>query len=110
MAITNNQVDVAQFLLEHGADPKTADWWGRTPLWTAVEIRDRDMGEKWRATMDRAAALELIQAAGSRRRRKCTDQGSSSGAAVRSRLGICRGWISPARRRSCGRLYPAMLR
>ncbi len=63
MAITNNQLEVAQFLLEQGADPKAADWYGRTPLWAAVEMRNLDLRSG--ATdngVDRAAALRLIEA------------------------------------------------
>jgi len=42
MAITNDHVDVARLLLDRGADAKMGDWWGRTPLWAAEEIRNRD--------------------------------------------------------------------
>ena len=66
MAITNNHVDVAKFLLEHGADPKAADLWGRTPLWTAVDVRNLELGRSGEQRagdqkVDRAAALELIK-------------------------------------------------
>ena len=50
MAITNDHVDVAQFLLDRGAAVNTADWWGRTPLWAAVEVRNRDMGREANTT------------------------------------------------------------
>jgi ankyrin repeat protein len=63
MAITNGQLPVAQFLLERGADPKALDWYGRTPLWSAVEIRNLDLRSG--ATdngIDRDAALRLIAA------------------------------------------------
>ena len=54
---------MARLLLERGADPKAADWYGRTPLWSAVEIRNLDLRSN--ATdngVDREAALQLIAA------------------------------------------------
>ncbi len=61
MAITNDHVDVAQFLLDRGAAVNTADWWGRTPLWAAVEVRNRDMGRGGEHDIDRGAALDLVK-------------------------------------------------
>ena len=61
MALTNNQLPVAKFLVEKGAEVNSADWWGRTPLWSAVEIRDRDLGRNGEHNIDRAAAFEIIQ-------------------------------------------------
>jgi len=39
MALDNGYPAVAQYLLEHGANPHTWDWWGRTPLYVAVTMR-----------------------------------------------------------------------
>jgi ankyrin repeat protein len=39
MALDNGHPDVALYLLEHGANPHTWDWWGRTPLYVAVTMR-----------------------------------------------------------------------
>jgi ankyrin repeat protein len=39
MALDNGYPDVARYLLEHGANPHTWDWWGRTPLYVAVTMR-----------------------------------------------------------------------
>jgi ankyrin repeat protein len=65
MAITNDHIDVARFLLDQGAGVNTAvntqDWWGRTPLWTAVELRDRDYGRNSEHDIDRAAVLDLVK-------------------------------------------------
>ena len=42
MAISNNQMATARFLIEKGAKINVSDWYGRTPLWTAVEVRNMD--------------------------------------------------------------------
>ena len=43
VAITNNHIEIALFLLEKGADPDAADnFYGRTPLFAAVEMRNPD--------------------------------------------------------------------
>ena len=60
MAIANNHLDVAKFLLEKGADPNGTDWWGRAPLWAAIEIRDRDFGRNNEHDIDRDAAFDFI--------------------------------------------------
>jgi ankyrin repeat protein len=39
MALDNNAPEVAQYLLDKGANPHTWDWWGRTPLYIAVTMR-----------------------------------------------------------------------
>ena len=62
MAITNNHMDVAQFLLERGADVNERDNWGRTPLWEAVEMRNLETDRNGRNSVDREAVLSLIQA------------------------------------------------
>lgn len=61
MAITNDHVDVARYLLDQGAGVNTPDWWGRTPLWAAVEVRNRDNGRGGEHDIDRDAALELVK-------------------------------------------------
>jgi ankyrin repeat protein len=43
MATINGQVELAQLLLEHGAKVNVADFYGRTPLYAAVDYRDLDM-------------------------------------------------------------------
>ena len=63
MAITNGQIDVAAFLLNHNGEAKTADWWGRTPLWAAVDVRNlavRSGAPTNENGVDREAALKLI--------------------------------------------------
>lgn len=46
MSLINNQVGVANLLLDAGANVNTDDFWGRTPLWAAVEHRNLDMNTK----------------------------------------------------------------
>src|SRR5262245_18605033 len=43
LAILNGHLDVARFLLDHGADVNAGDYWGRTPLWAAVDLRNMDL-------------------------------------------------------------------
>jgi uncharacterized protein len=62
IAIANGNFDVARFLLDHGAAVNTADWWGRTPLWATVEVRNLDNQTAGDSGVDRAAALELFKA------------------------------------------------
>jgi uncharacterized protein len=38
-AIDNMNFDVAKYLLEQGANPHLWDWWGRTALYIAVDVR-----------------------------------------------------------------------
>jgi ankyrin repeat protein len=63
MAISNNHMDVARFLLESGANINVMDWYGRTPLWAAVETRNMDVNnaEPFENGVDRAPVLDLIR-------------------------------------------------
>ncbi|HWK55216.1 MAG TPA: ankyrin repeat domain-containing protein [Hyphomicrobiales bacterium] len=38
LALLNMHYDLARYLLEHGADPGQWDYWGRTPLFAAVDL------------------------------------------------------------------------
>jgi uncharacterized protein len=38
-AIDNQQYDIANYLLDQGANPHLFDWWGRTALYVAVDMR-----------------------------------------------------------------------
>src|SRR5207249_859279 len=59
---TNNHVDVARFLIDRGADIHASDWYGRTALWSAVEVRNMDVDNATFVNgVDRGPALELIQ-------------------------------------------------
>jgi len=40
-AIDNNNYAIANALLDHGANPHLSDWWGRTAVYIAVDMRTR---------------------------------------------------------------------
>lgn len=40
IAIDNNHYDLALHLLDKGANPHIWDWWGRTPLYTAIDMNN----------------------------------------------------------------------
>ncbi len=40
MALDNEHNDVAKLLLNHGANPHVWDWWGRTALYFAVDMKE----------------------------------------------------------------------
>ena len=63
MAITNNHMDVARFLIDRGAAINVSDWYGRTPLWAAVETRNMDVdnAEPFENGVDRGPVLDLIR-------------------------------------------------
>jgi ankyrin repeat protein len=64
VAITNNHIQLAMFLLEKGADPNAADrFWKRTPLYAAVEMRNMDFTrESPPPVADAADPMDLIKA------------------------------------------------
>jgi ankyrin repeat protein len=46
MAVLNNHLELARLLLDVGADQNARDFWGRSPLWAAVEYRNLDMNNR----------------------------------------------------------------
>jgi uncharacterized protein len=62
MATTNNQPDTADLLIQDGADINAADFWGRTALWAAVEMRDIEYSRSGQHDVDRDRLLKLIHA------------------------------------------------
>jgi ankyrin repeat protein len=49
-------------LVDRGADVKAADWYGRTPLWAAVETRNMDVDNgTFENGITREPYLELIK-------------------------------------------------
>ena len=43
MATLNNQLETAYLLLDHGAEVNVSDYWGRSPLFAAVDYRNLEM-------------------------------------------------------------------
>jgi uncharacterized protein len=60
-AILNDHLDVAKFLLDHGANVNTPDFWGRTPLWAAVDVRNMDLDHGVDKGVDREPVLDFIK-------------------------------------------------
>ncbi len=69
-AIDNLRFDEANFLLDRGANPHVADWWGRTPLYIAVDMRSynnrfligaANTPAEGAAPPNQPAALQLMQ-------------------------------------------------
>jgi ankyrin repeat protein len=62
LAIMNDHPKTARYLIEHGADVNADDWYGRAPLWAAVDARNVELdGELNTQFADRAGALEVIK-------------------------------------------------
>jgi ankyrin repeat protein len=62
MAISNNQIETAKFLIDRGAQINVVDWYGRSPLWSAVEVRNMDVDNSTFVNgVDREPVLELIK-------------------------------------------------
>jgi ankyrin repeat protein len=59
MALDNGHPDIGLFLLERGANPHPWDWWGRTALYAAVNMRG---GPDSRSGPRPPASLALIEA------------------------------------------------
>jgi len=59
MALDNGYPVVAKYLFDHGANPHTWDWWGRTPLYVAVTMRG---GVDSRSGARSPESLEFIKA------------------------------------------------
>lgn len=41
-AASNDRVEVARLLIARGADVQAIDWYGRSALWSAIDVRNRD--------------------------------------------------------------------
>jgi len=62
LAIMNDHAETARFLIEHGANVNADDWYGRAPLWAAVDVRNVELdGELNTQFADRAGSLEIIK-------------------------------------------------
>jgi ankyrin repeat protein len=54
-------LEIANRLIEAGADIDAQDWYGETPLWTAVDLRNLELGPAEKKTQVRDEALALIE-------------------------------------------------
>ena len=100
-----------------GANVNADDFWGRSPLWAAVEYRNLDMNNNDQDSptdngVDRAPILESDQGAHrrGRQRQRAHARGAAEPALALLARTTCRGWTSPARRRSCARRSRAIRR
>lgn len=62
VAINNLRFDVASYLVEAGADVDKWDWWGRSPVYAAVDMNTIPQGGRPdRRSTDDTTSLELIE-------------------------------------------------
>jgi len=57
-AIDNGNYEIANLLLDQGANPHLSDWWGRTALYLTVDMRTRGAGGGGRGAQAEARAAE----------------------------------------------------
>lgn len=62
IATLNAHFDTARYLLEAGADPSKWDWWGRSPLYAAVDYSTIPTGGRPdRPSVDTTTPVEMIE-------------------------------------------------
>jgi ankyrin repeat protein len=62
IATENLHFDVAAFLLKKGASPNQWDWWGRTPLYAAVDMHTLPTGGRPdHLSLDGTTSLQMIE-------------------------------------------------
>lgn len=62
MAILNNRIDIAEYFVSLGADVNAKDFYTRTPLWAAVELRNLEYAtDSTVHGVDRPQAFKLIE-------------------------------------------------
>lgn len=61
VAIDNFHFDVAHYFLDKGANPHTFDWWGRTPLYKAIDTRTIESRGQRLDAVEQDAALDLAR-------------------------------------------------
>ncbi|MEP7245080.1 MAG: ankyrin repeat domain-containing protein [Gammaproteobacteria bacterium] len=62
IAVTNFHFDVAAHLLKKGANPNKWDWWGRAPLYCAVDLNTLPHGGRPdRISLDDTTSLKMIE-------------------------------------------------
>jgi ankyrin repeat protein len=61
-ALLNAHFDTARFLLSAGANPNKWDWWGRTPLYAAVDYNTLPHGGRPdRPSLDDTTSMQMIE-------------------------------------------------
>lgn len=68
ISLDNDHNDVAALLLDRGANPRVADWWGRTALWIVIDRKEalaaerggRGAGAATRAPAPAVSHLDII--------------------------------------------------
>lgn len=62
MAISNARVETATLLIERGATLDAKDWYGRSPLWSAVNVRNLYIhNQTFEHVVDREPVLDVIR-------------------------------------------------
>jgi ankyrin repeat protein len=63
VALDNFRFDTAKLLLERGANPHTWDWWGRTPLYAAVDMNSFNarFGAPGPVQSSQTAAIDIVR-------------------------------------------------
>jgi ankyrin repeat protein len=66
LALDNDHNDVAKLLLDHGANPRVWDWWGRTALYIAIDRKEILDGQRRKGGMQggtsAVSSMEIINA------------------------------------------------
>jgi ankyrin repeat protein len=61
-AIWNTRFDVAKYLIDHGANVNRWDWWGRTPLYLAVDyVTLPHGGRPDQPSLDRTLPIDIVR-------------------------------------------------
>ena len=62
LSILNDHYDLAAYLIQKGANPGKWDWYGRTPLYAAVDMNTIPRGGRPdRPSLDRTTSLQIIE-------------------------------------------------
>jgi ankyrin repeat protein len=62
LAIDNFHFDLAKYLIQKGANPNKWDWWGRTPLYSAVDVNTVPHGGRPDLpSTDATTSLEIVE-------------------------------------------------
>lgn len=62
LAVLNFNFDVAALLVQHGANVNKWDWWGRSPLYEAVDLNTLPVGGRAdRPSLDKTTSLQLVE-------------------------------------------------